>query len=179
MMMLFWFIVIFIASGTLDVITAYTNLIPTQTDVVNRRRTPLPSQQQIPHSKFAFTIYSTTEDSSNNNGAGGGGLVRQTDSNMMNKQLLNAFTNLGAADQYDAVLTGLCAKILDSDTSTTGTSSTATNQNSNNMSPDRTIVAIQDCIALLEEMNTSKITASSRSLMALIDVNFVSFSFQL
>ena len=79
----------------------------------------------------------------------------------MKKQLLNAFTNLGTADQYDAVLTGLCAKVLD---------------DTNAITPDTTIVAIQDCTDLLEEMNASKITASSRSLMALIDVSVLVFS---
>jgi hypothetical protein len=122
------------------------------------------SRQQPRHSKLALTLYSTTDDSSNGGNAGSS-LVRQTDNNIMKKQLLNAFTNLGTADQYDAVLTGLCAKILDD-------MATTTNNNNNENTPDKIIVAIQDCTDLLEEMNASKITASSRSLMALIDVSF-------
>jgi hypothetical protein len=100
--------------------------------------------------------------SGNGNGSGSGGLVRQGDSNILKAQLLNAFTNLGAADQYDAVLTGLCAKILDKDTP--GASTTTTSE------PKTILESIQDCISLLEEMNASKITASPRSLMAVIDV---------
>ena len=117
-------------------------------------------RQERREQKQRQPLYSTSNDSS-----GGGGLVRQSTSSdddndsIMKKQLLNAFTNLGTADQYDAVLTGLCAKILD-DTSS---------------SSDMTMVAIQDCTDLLEEMNTSKVAASSRSLMALIDVSFLLF----
>ena len=74
-------------------------------------------------------------------------------------QLVSAFSALDESDQYDAVLTGLCAKVLD-DPSNSG---------------DKITVALQDPIRLLEEMNTRKISASPRSLMALIDVR----SFQL
>ena len=82
---------------------------------------------------------------------GGGGLVQQSDT--LKTQLLNAFTNLGTADQYDAVLTGLCAKILD-DTALT---------------EPKALVAIQDCLDLMTEMNQARIPASQRSLMALLD----------
>jgi hypothetical protein len=163
-----WIMVISVSALAFQQITAYINVIPTHSDTTCqnalRPRTPLRNrgrpQPQICYSKFGVTLYSTTEDSSNGSGAGAGGLVRQTD-NIMKKQLLNAFTNLGTADQYDAVLTGLCAKILDDTTS--------------NTTPDKTIVAIQDCTDLLDEMNASKITASSRSLMALIDVSLAFF----
>jgi hypothetical protein len=72
----------------------------------------------------------------------------------LQSQLASAFSNLDESDQYDAVLTGLCAKILD-DTSLSG---------------DQVVVALKDPIQLLEEMNTRKVAAGSRSLMALIDV---------
>jgi hypothetical protein len=101
------------------------------------------------------TLYAASriKDDSSGNGGGGGGLVKQSD-NVLKSQLLNAFTNLDTADQYDAVLTGLCAKILDDATIT----------------DSQAIVSIQDCTDLLDEMNTSRIPASPRSLMALIDV---------
>ena len=157
-MMVLWVMVISMVSLVIVEISAYTTTIPTLTNT-RFQTTRIPRiQAQTRPSKFAiFTVFSSTNDSSNNSG---GGLVQQTDS-VMKKQLLNAFTNLGTADQYDAVLTGLCAKVLD---------------DTNAITPDTTIVAIQDCTDLLEEMNASKITASSRSLMALIDVSVLVFS---
>ena len=157
-MMVLWVMVISMVSLVIIEISAYTTTIPTLTNT-RFQTTRIPRiQAQTRPSKFAiFTVFSSTNDSSNNSG---GGLVQQTDS-VMKKQLLNAFTNLGTADQYDAVLTGLCAKVLD---------------DTNAITPDTTIVAIQDCTDLLEEMNASKITASSRSLMALIDVSVLIFS---
>ena len=74
----------------------------------------------------------------------------------LQSQLVSAFTALDESDQYDAVLTGLCAKILD-DPSKSG---------------DQVTVALQDLIQLLQEMNSRRIPASGRSLMALIDVRF-------
>ena len=74
-------------------------------------------------------------------------------SNDNKSKLASAFSNLAENDQYDAVLTGLCAKILD-DT-----------ENQKAMS------ALQDPISLLQEMNDRKVLASGRSLMALIDVS--------
>lgn len=70
-------------------------------------------------------------------------------------QLASAFSALDESDQYDAVLTGLCAKILDQ--------------------PSEDLVqvteALQDPIQLMEEMNARRIKAGSRSLMALVDVS--------
>ncbi|CAB9524547.1 expressed unknown protein [Seminavis robusta] len=65
-------------------------------------------------------------------------------------QLAAAFTALDESDQYDAVLTGLCAKILDNDQAATAAS-------------------LEDSAALLTEMNQRNIPASPRSLMSLID----------
>jgi hypothetical protein len=93
-------------------------------------------------------LFSSKDDAASGSG---GGIVKQSDT--LKTQLLNAFTNLGTADQYDAVLTGLCAKILD-DTS---------------MSERQALVSIQDCIDLMEEMNQARIPAAQRSLMALLD----------
>lgn len=78
----------------------------------------------------------------------------------LQSQLASAFSNLDESDQYDAVLTGLCAKILDEPT----------------MSGDEVIVALEDPINLLEEMNTRRVSAGSRSLMALVDVSSTIFS---
>jgi len=71
----------------------------------------------------------------------------------LQSQLASAFSALDENDQYDAVLTGLCAKILDQ----------------SSLSGDEVIVALQDSISLLEEMNSRKVSAGSRSLMALVD----------
>lgn len=69
-------------------------------------------------------------------------------------QLFNAFNALALPDQYDAVLTGLCAKILDS----------------TKLKQENVAAVLSDPIQLLKEMNQKKIRASPRSLMALIDV---------
>jgi len=72
----------------------------------------------------------------------------------LQSQLASAFTALDESDQYDAVLTGLCAKILDQPQVLDGESSSKT---------------LQDPIQLVEEMNSRRIKASPRSLMAFID----------
>jgi hypothetical protein len=74
----------------------------------------------------------------------------------LQSQLASAFSSLDESDQYDAVLTGLCAKILDSP-----------------KKGDEVSVALQDPIELLQEMNGRRVKASGRSLMSLIDVSFV------
>lgn len=71
----------------------------------------------------------------------------------LQSQLASAFSNLDESDQYGAVLTGLCAKILDQ----------------SSLSGDEVIVALQDPISLLEEMNSRRVSVGSRSLMALVD----------
>jgi hypothetical protein len=73
-------------------------------------------------------------------------------------QLFSAFSALDLNDQYDAVLTGLCAnKILDD----SGVAAADARQ------------SLQDPLQLLDEMNDKQIQASPRSLMALIDVSTV------
>ena len=99
--------------------------------------------------------YAAGEESNDANGTSspvGGGLVSFDD---LKSQLVSAFTSLDETDQYDAVLTGLCAKILD-DTA---------------MSSENVKDALGDPMQLLQEMNSRKIRASGRSLMALIDVS--------
>jgi len=94
-----------------------------------------------------------TSQSSNQDGkeAISEGLVPSGSS--LQSQLASAFSNLDETDQYDAVLTGLCAKILDQPS----------------LSGDGVIVALKDPISLLEEMNARRVSAGSRSLMALVD----------
>lgn len=66
--------------------------------------------------------------------------------------LENAFESLTEEDKYDAVLTGLCAKILDSKSSTT------------------TEEDISGVAALLQEMNSRGVALSERSAGAAMDV---------
>lgn len=86
-----------------------------------------------------------------------GGLVTQADANK--SQLFSAFASLDLSDQYDAVLCSACAKILDAD----GPSS----------SEAETRTKLADCQQLLQEMNDSRVAASPRSLMALVDVRAI------
>lgn len=67
-------------------------------------------------------------------------------------KLASAFSALAENDQYDAVLTGLCAKILDDETS-----------------QEKIQSVLQDPVSLLREMNDRNVAASGRSLMSLID----------
>lgn len=69
-------------------------------------------------------------------------------------RLASAFASLSENDQYDAVLTGLCAKILD-----------------DKKNDEQAIAALQDPIKLMQKMNARGIKASGRGLMALIDVS--------
>lgn len=97
------------------------------------------------------TRYSQREDAQGDNEVNGSAsLVLTSESNA--SRLASAFSNLAENDQYDAVLSGLCAKILD------------------DTSQEKAISALQDPISLLQEMNDRKVPASGRSLMALIDV---------
>jgi hypothetical protein len=136
---------------------------------------PAVHQGQQPHAPVATTTFPSSKSAltlarSSSGGSGSeetdaqddptatrrgssGGLVA-TGISSLQSQLASAFSNLDERDQYDAVLTGLCAKILD-DTSLSG---------------DKVTAALRDPIQLLEEMNTRKVRAGSRSLMALIDV---------
>lgn len=82
----------------------------------------------------------------------GGGILLSSDAK---SQLFASFAALSLADQYDAVLTGLCAKILDA----------------SDLTEAKAVTALQDPLQLVEEMNGKKIPASARSLMALVDVS--------
>lgn len=84
---------------------------------------------------------------------GGGSSLVAAASPDNKSRLASAFAALDETDQYDAVLTGLCAKILD------------------DAADDEAKAALQDPIKLMQEMNARRVTASGRSLMALIDVS--------
>lgn len=83
--------------------------------------------------------------------------------------LLNsAFEALDENDQYDVVLTGLCSKIID------GKISLNPEQVGKEATMTQTELAIEqmkDPLRLLNEMNQKGVKASTRSLMALIDVS--------
>jgi len=101
--------------------------------------------------------------------------------------LLNdAFANLSQSDQYDAVLTGLCAKILDGEQKTAAAAAPEDGEVANEqgisveeaektarmaaMSPtERAFATLADPLSLLQEMNGRRVQASARSLSALID----------
>jgi hypothetical protein len=119
-----------------------------------------------PHSRSTPTTLCSEQSASSSTASGSSsssssGLVAQSD--LVKTQLLSAFTNLGVSDQYDAVLTGLCAKILDAPQ---GSTTTVADANEDASTP----VSLSDCTDLLQEMNSQSIPASPRSLMALIDV---------
>jgi hypothetical protein len=88
-------------------------------------------------------------------GGGNGSIMLQADN--AKSRLFESFAALSMADQYDAVLTGLCAKILD-------------NNEKRRDAADDAIEALADPMDLLQEMNQKRISASPRSIMALIDV---------
>lgn len=97
------------------------------------------------------TILFSTTEADVNGATVAAPLVASSKSNGNKSQLASAFAALDEGDQYDAVLTGLCAKILDEDADEEG--------------------ALQDPITLMKEMNARRVKASGRSLMALIDVS--------
>lgn len=82
--------------------------------------------------------------------------------------LKTAFDSLNENDKYDAVLTGLCSKIIDgkvtSDPNQVAKEATLTQK-------QLAIEKMKDPLRLIDEMNRRKVKASSRSLMALIDVS--------
>lgn len=106
-----------------------------------------------PKSINSIKVYATSQSDQDGKEATSEGLVPSGFS--LQSQLANAFSNLDESDQYDAVLTGLCAKILDQPS----------------LGGDDVIVALEDPISLLEEMNARRVSAGSRSLMALVDVS--------
>ena len=92
--------------------------------------------------------------------------------------LASAFEALEEKDQYDAVLTGLCAKLLDKDQQDERVSDVE--EEAQRIGRDATLTPTQlameqlkDPIRLLGEMNLRNVRASGRSLMALVDVSYI------
>ncbi|GKZ01366.1 hypothetical protein MPSEU_001087600 [Mayamaea pseudoterrestris] len=95
---------------------------------------------------------SMSSDNVINGNASFSSIITSADSSK--SQLFSAFSALDLNDQYDAVLTGLCAnKILDNVS----------------VSASEALEIMSDPLQLLQEMNQKKIRASPRSLMAMID----------
>lgn len=117
---------------------------------------------------FVHTIFTSKGPSKlySNNDLNGEALVALGDARA---SLLNsAFEALDENDQYDAVLTGLCSKIID------GKISTDPEQVAKEATLTQTQLAMErmkDPLRLVHEMNQRRIKASTRSLMALIDVS--------
>jgi hypothetical protein len=110
----------------------------------------------------------------------------QFEDEMDKTELWSAFTSLDASDKYDAVLTGLCAKILDDTPAEVAASQAPSNSVDGGeqqqsqapvlIEPSRKRAArlIANLVALLEEMNNRRVPASPRSLLALLDVSILS-----
>ena len=75
------------------------------------------------------------------------GMIVASDKNLLNM----AFSSLDDKDKYETVLTGLCAKVIDGDSSSAKE-------------------GLVDPIRLIEEMNSSRIVAGPRSIISLVDV---------
>lgn len=117
-------------------------------------------QQQSPifrrNSPGVAALFATTQPSSpdpDERRAGSSSNLVTTQS-QSSQVLLSAFANLDLSDQYDAVLSSACAKILDEPAA----------------SKDQVVLKLNDCQRLLQEMNDAKVAASPRSMMALVDV---------
>ena len=96
----------------------------------------------------------------------GSGLVFGDD---LRSNLASAFSSLDVTDQYDAVLTGLCAKILDDDEAAAAMATANGDEGAADM--PTAISVLEDPMNLLDEMNKRRVKASPRSLMALTDVS--------
>jgi len=131
----------------------------------------LPSSHLISHPNNMFKTKTQLNMSFNNeDDLNGGRNIVLTDSFLKDRASLleSAFEAMDDKDKYDAVLTGLCSKILDG----------KSNMNANDIAIDATLTPtelamekMKDPIRLLEEMNSRKVKASGRSLMALVDVS--------
>jgi hypothetical protein len=120
-----------------------------------KRSTTTKKKIQIRTSSIISMTMTTTEDNMDaSSSSSGSSMVPFLTSGK--SQLAAAFVALDESDQYDAVLTGLCAKILDTTSSVPLADVTA---------------SLTDSAALLTEMNQRQIPASPRSLMALIDAS--------
>ena len=127
----------------------------------NSNRIWIASSKRHPITK----VFATTEE----NQSSAGSVILQGDNMSL---LQSAFSALSDDDKYDAVMTGLCAKILDGEIS--APDEDAVVKEASYQSPGYAILA--DPIKLLQEMNNRRLKASERSMMALIDVSLLFFS---
>ena len=122
-------------------------------------------------------LSSTTSLNVNTNtNVGGGVVLKDAFENDKASLLASAFDALNDDDKYDAVLTGLCSKILDGkveiDPEQIGKEATLT--------PSQlALEKLKDPIRLMGEMNQRRVKASPRSLMALIDVSLFLNDFEI
>jgi len=118
--------------------------------------------------------------SSNNDSMSGGGSLIFPSNNSNNNLLSSAFLALDETEKYDAVLTGLCSKILD--TGGGEKYSKAKGKEGENMSVEEYVQSavsplgvMEQPLNLLQEMNTRGVKASPRCTSALLDVSFISY----
>jgi hypothetical protein len=104
------------------------------------------------HTRQATNLYVGSDAADEGNG----GLLSM--GSELQSRLVDAFTALDESDKYDAVLTGLCAKVLDDSSKTAS----------------EVVQALEDPIQLLQEMNQRRVRAGARSLMSLIDAAVIS-----
>ncbi len=155
-----------------------------------------PATRHIPtfHNGNTNTAMAATAATTSNDDGEEGMVLSSTFMKDRASLLESAFDAMDDRDKYDAVLTGLCSKILDNQSNKNGGGDATTaaaaadgvekdDVNVNDIAEDATLTPTQlamktmkDPIRLMQEMNASKVKASSRSLMALIDVSFFPLS---
>mmetsp|Transcript_12166 Transcript_12166/g.17539 ORF Transcript_12166/g.17539 Transcript_12166/m.17539 type:complete len:528 (+) Transcript_12166:3-1586(+) len=125
--------------------------------------------EKYPYHHQSIVLYALKSAKPDQVPSDGGSLVFQQD----NFILSSAFAALDETDKYDAVLTGLCAKVLDKggttikDSSETETINTAVD--SYVQSAVSPLGVMEQPLNLLQEMNARRVKASPRSVSALID----------
>jgi len=102
-----------------------------------------------------------------------GGMRLASDFDFGGDLLSSAFNSLNENDKYDAVLTGLCAKVLDGNMKGTsaGRSNEATEEDMDDLVREAVspLGVMEKPLKLLQEMNDRRVAASPRSISALID----------
>ena len=109
-------------------------------------------------------VFATTEEDQSSGGSSS--VILQGDNMSL---LQSAFSALSDDDKYDAVMTGLCAKILDGEIAAPDEETVV--EEASYQSPGYAVLA--DPIKLLQEMNNRRLKASERTMMALIDVSLI------
>mmetsp|Transcript_13598 Transcript_13598/g.19450 ORF Transcript_13598/g.19450 Transcript_13598/m.19450 type:complete len:279 (+) Transcript_13598:65-901(+) len=128
-------------------------------------------------SSNANSQYDNTNDDGNEVTVSSSMMIRNND---VDSLLASAFLALDEEEKYDAVLTGLCAKVLDNDDE--GNKKKKDDEKDNSIAEEvgrKAILSpseaayekLRDPIQLLSEMNERNILASGRSLMAIVDVS--------